>query len=71
MTPARSPAELAADYAAFSAEGRAALLAGHATHDVPFTEGAPRWGMTSILRMRIHRGSRVQLNPLETVTVGA
>ncbi|MFD9944646.1 hypothetical protein ACFWYW_15500 [Nonomuraea sp. NPDC059023] len=46
----RSRNELAADYAAFQTRGRRALLDGESTHDLPFTEGSPRWGMTTILR---------------------
>ncbi|MGW4960745.1 hypothetical protein ACWEPL_26310 [Nonomuraea sp. NPDC004186] len=38
------------DFADFRIEGRAALLAGRATHDSPMVEGARRWGAAAVLR---------------------
>ncbi|MFI6742035.1 2'-5' RNA ligase family protein [Nonomuraea sp. NPDC050451] len=38
------------DFADFQIEGRAALLAGRATHDSPMVEGARRWGAAAVLR---------------------
>ncbi|MEV1167952.1 hypothetical protein [Nonomuraea sp. NPDC049784] len=38
------------DFADFRARGRAALLAGQATHDSPMVEGARRWGASAVLR---------------------
>lgn len=38
------------DFAEFRADGRAALLSGRATHDVPMLEGARRWGAAAVLR---------------------
>ncbi|MFB4272608.1 hypothetical protein [Nonomuraea sp. GTA35] len=38
------------DFAEFRARGRAALLAGEATHDIPMVEGAMRWGAAAVLR---------------------
>ncbi|GAA2215221.1 hypothetical protein GCM10009850_106880 [Nonomuraea monospora] len=38
------------DFAEFRARGRAALLAGQATHDVPFADGGTRWGTTAAFR---------------------
>ncbi|SEH00436.1 hypothetical protein SAMN05444920_116171 [Nonomuraea solani] len=38
------------DFAEFRDRGRAALLAGRATHDVPMVEGARRWGAAAVLR---------------------
>ncbi|GAA3530420.1 hypothetical protein GCM10022419_006760 [Nonomuraea rosea] len=38
------------DFAEFRAEGRAALLSGGATYDVPMVEGAQRWGAAAVLR---------------------
>lgn len=38
------------DFAEFRERGRTALLAGEATHDVPMTEGHPRWGAAAVLR---------------------
>ncbi|NJP91947.1 hypothetical protein HCN51_21200 [Nonomuraea sp. FMUSA5-5] len=38
------------DFAEFRAKGRATLLAGRATYDVPMVEGALRWGAAAVLR---------------------
>jgi hypothetical protein len=38
------------DFAEFRDSGRAALLSGQATHDVPMVEGARRWGAAAVLR---------------------
>ncbi|MFC4118417.1 hypothetical protein [Nonomuraea zeae] len=38
------------DFAEFRAAGRAALLSGRATYDVPMVEGAQRWGASAVLR---------------------
>ncbi|MGW0807628.1 2'-5' RNA ligase family protein [Nonomuraea sp. NPDC002799] len=38
------------DFAEFRASGRAALLAGQATHDIPMVAGARRWGAAAVLR---------------------
>ncbi|TDC99197.1 hypothetical protein E1292_32635 [Nonomuraea deserti] len=38
------------DFIEFRARGRAALLSGRATHDVPMVEGGRRWGAAAVLR---------------------
>ncbi|MGP3964345.1 2'-5' RNA ligase family protein [Nonomuraea sp. 3N208] len=38
------------DFAEFRTRGRAALLSGRATHDLPMVEGARRWGAAVVLR---------------------
>ncbi|MEV0383361.1 hypothetical protein [Nonomuraea sp. NPDC050643] len=38
------------EFAEFRARGRAALLDGRATHDLPMVEGARRWGAGAVLR---------------------
>ncbi|MGW3351432.1 hypothetical protein ACWDA3_49730 [Nonomuraea rubra] len=38
------------DFVEFRARGRAALLAGEATHDLPMVDGATRWGAAAVLR---------------------
>ncbi|MEO3875644.1 hypothetical protein ABGB18_43260 [Nonomuraea sp. B12E4] len=38
------------DFVEFRAKGRAALLSGQATHDLPMVEGAQRWGLAAVLR---------------------
>ncbi|MGI5284392.1 2'-5' RNA ligase family protein [Nonomuraea polychroma] len=38
------------DFVEFCAKGRAALLSGRATHDLPMVEGARRWGAAVVLR---------------------
>ncbi|GAA3126894.1 hypothetical protein [Nonomuraea salmonea] len=38
------------DFSEFRERGRAALLAGEATHDVPMVEGGARWGAAVVLR---------------------
>ncbi|MEV4562174.1 hypothetical protein AB0K12_00230 [Nonomuraea sp. NPDC049419] len=38
------------DFSEFREQGRAALLAGEATHDVPMVEGGTRWGAAVVLR---------------------